>query len=304
MDGRYIYTRNFFPHLPVIKYQKYGDVGGIQRAIRRDYRDGKLDDIQAELIRPTRPTEYLFDLEDDTWEVRNLADDEAHRDALERMRSAVFDHIRESRDVMFLPESEMISRAGENAPYSIRQDAAYNPLDRMLEAAVLVGGGAAALPRQMELLDDSSDVVRYWAAVGIYASRDLLEGRIGHLTDHLDDPAPFVRAELAAAVYHASRDPAAKAEVEDCVLSGKMLLAHQAMQKILYMPGVAPDFADSVNELHRRLGDDQSPMSAKFPLGQSVEMYRSLYLGEGLIYPDDAEFASEEEKAPAIPTRE
>ena len=219
MDGRFVYTRNFFPHLPVLKYHKYSDVGGIQRSIRNDYHDGKLNEVQAKLVQPTRPTEYLFDIREDPWEIVNLVEDPAYESDLARLRTATYEHMRDIHDVMFIPEFEMVERAGPLCPYKARTDYAYNPLDEMIEAAELVGGGAEAIPLQIKLLEHDSDVVRYWAAVGIFAGRDILEGHTDILFDFLDDPAPFVAVEIAAALYHATRDPRAKTRIEEIIQS-------------------------------------------------------------------------------------
>jgi N-sulfoglucosamine sulfohydrolase len=54
----------------------------------RDYAEGKLNEIQAELVNPTRPLEYLYDLKNDSWEIKNLADDPAFKADLVRLREA------------------------------------------------------------------------------------------------------------------------------------------------------------------------------------------------------------------------
>jgi len=301
MDGRFVYTRNFFPHLPVVKYQKYSDVGGFMRSIRRDYVEGKLNPVQAELVEPTRPLEYLYDLLADTWEIRNLAEDPAYADDLRRLRQATFDHMHDVHDVMFLPEREMVRRARESSPYERRADVDYNPLSEMLKAAELVGAGAEALPRQIELLSHERDVVRYWAAVGIYAAREHLEPLTEAVRAKLDDPAAFVQVELAAALCAACRDPEAKRLLEEHLLSDDELLAHQAVEKILYMPKAAPEFAETFDKLHARLAEMSDVQSSYFPLEQGVEMYRSLYQSQPLYYEWDEPYHSEEEKARATP---
>ena len=298
IDGRFVYTRNFFPHLPAVKYQKYSDVAGFLRAIRRDYVDGKLDPVQAEMVEPTRPTEYLFDLAADPWEVRNLADDPTCQEDLLRLREATFGHMRELHDVMFLPEGEMVRRAGESTPYELRADADYNPLSEMLEAAELVGQGAEALPRQIEMLGHERDVVRYWAAVGIYAAREHLSPHADAVRARLNDPAPFVQIELAAALCAASGDPEAKSLLEEHILSDDGMLAHQAVQKVLYLPEVAHEFADAFDKVRARLGEMAPVQSSLFPLDQGVEMYRYLYQSKPLYYKDDEPYLSGDEGEP------
>lgn len=290
VDGRFVYTRVFMPHLPEVKYQKYSDVSDIQSIIRRDYDDGKLNDVQARLVEPTRPKEYLYDLTADPWEIRNLADDPDYEDHLQRLRDATFTHIRDINDVMFLPESEMVDGAAPASPCERRSDTDYNPLNAMLAAADRVGDGAEGVEDQLEWLADERDGVRYWAAVGIYAARDCLtDEQVERISDHLQDPAPFVRAELAAAACAASRLPEAQRILESLVLHDDRLIAHQAVSRILYMPEVAPNFADSIEELRRRLREDD-PSTLTFPADQAVDMYMHLYQDEDLYYECDVPY--------------
>ena len=293
MDGRFVYSRVFMPHLPVVKYQKYGDVGEIQQAIRRDYAEGKLNAVQAELVAPTRPKEYLFDLAVDPWEVENLAGNPAYEADLVRLRQATFAHIRQTRDVMFLPEVAMVERAAPKSPYERRADDDYNPLDAMLEVADRVGDGADGLPDQIARLRHPKDPVRYWAAVGIYAAREhLTPEQANALAEQLKDPAAFVRAELAAAVYIANGSPAAKRVLEELIHDDNPLIAHQASQKILYMPETAPDFADCMRSLQRRFQENPPSGWHTFPIQQALDMYMYLHLDEPLYYECDLPYLS------------
>lgn len=301
MDGRFVYTRVYLPHLPVVKYQKYSDVGDILRAIRRDYAAGELDDTQAELVRPTRPREYLYELADDPWEVRNLAGEPAYRDDLERLRAATVEHALEAGDVMFLPEREMIARAGTRSPYELRHDAEYNPLREMLEAAELIGAAdAAAL--QIALLDDPRDLVRHYAAAGIYAGRHELGGHLDAVRARLEhETSPIVAIELAAAVADASRlidgvpDAGAIGILAGFITSEDPYLAHQAIWKVLYMPELAHRFAGAIGAAHPRWqGQGNETMS--YPPLQAIEMFRYLYGGAPLYYEDDLPYVDPEER--------
>jgi uncharacterized sulfatase len=321
MDGRFVYTRNYFPHLPVVKYQKYSDVSDILRAIRRDYRAGKLDEVQAELVHPVRPLQYLFDLTADPWEINNLAQDPAYQTDLARLREETMAHARRVGDVMFLPETEMLRRAGDASPYSRRFEEEYNPLQAMLETADLVGR-PSALPKQMELLDQDDSAVRYWAAVGLFAAarmsrvdpkpwRDAALPDAAALRRHLEDPIATVRVEVAAALLGFSAAPAAGAtESEDgpdsasaseaqsvlgaAMVDGELLVAHQALEKVLYLPALAPRFARYVDAAAERIGDaNVPPGSPIFPVTEAIAMYRYLYQDAPLFYEQDRPYLAE-----------
>ena len=293
MDGRFVYTRNYFPHLPVVKYQKYSDVGDILRAIRRDYACGELDEIQAELVHPTRPTEYLYDLSADPWEIRNLADDPAFEPDLRRLREATLAHATEMRDVMFLPERQMTAGARERTPYDLRADTHYNPLPELLAAADLVGR-SGALGRQIALLDHPHDAVRYWAAVGIYAARSALGGHTATVRERMNDPSPEVQVELAAAVTEATADEAAANLLVSHITGDDPIVAHQALSRVLYMPAYAGRFRDAVEQAAERYRDQKEWIW--FPIRQAIDMYRYVYGGEPLYYEDDLRYVEPAER--------
>lgn len=66
--------------------------------------------------------EQLFDLEKDRDEIHNLADSPEHREILNRLRRAQQEWAVRIRDVGFLPEGEVHSRAGDDTPYEMAQD--------------------------------------------------------------------------------------------------------------------------------------------------------------------------------------
>jgi arylsulfatase A-like enzyme len=295
IDRRFVYTRVYYPHLPVQKYQKYSDVSDILRAIRRDYAAGLLDDVQGEIVAPTRPVEYLYDLEADPWEVRNLAGDPAYSGDLERLRAVTIEHARTVRDVMFLPERIMVEDADGSTPYERRFDETYNPLDALLEAAGLVGN-PDAVERQCALVGDDAAAVRYWAAVGLNAAArsDALPGMaVTAIANHLDDPTPEVRIELAAALLAQGAHglspgiQAARRVLGTAITDPDPLIAHQAVSRVLYLPTAAPAFAAAVESARARSDTEATIRGNRFPLEQAIDMYRYLYAGEPLYYERD-----------------
>ena len=293
MDGRFVYTRNYFPHLPVVKYQKYSDVGDILRAIRRDYALGELDEVQAELVRPTRPTEYLYDLSADPWEIRNLALDPAFEPDLRRLREATLAHATEVHDVMFLPERQMTAGARERTAYELRAHADYNPLPELLAAADLVGRHDA-LGQQIELLSHPHEAVRSWAAVGICAAGSSVGDHVDAVRERMNDPSPEVQVELAAAVTEATASEEAASLLASHITGGDPLVAHQALSRVLYMPARAHRFRDAVERASERYRDEEGWIW--FPVRQAIDMYRYVYGGEPLFYENDLRYVEPAER--------
>ena len=74
---RYKYIRNFLPQRPHLMPNAYKDAKRCYVALREAEAKGQLDEIQRMLFAPTRPAEELYDLQQDPWEIHNLAQDPA-----------------------------------------------------------------------------------------------------------------------------------------------------------------------------------------------------------------------------------
>jgi hypothetical protein len=90
-DPRYKYLRNFRPELPYLLWIPYRNRHPVMQEMWRLHGEGKLEGPQTLLFQDHRPVEELYDTQTDPYEINNLAHDPAHRDVLERMRSALDD---------------------------------------------------------------------------------------------------------------------------------------------------------------------------------------------------------------------
>jgi N-sulfoglucosamine sulfohydrolase len=132
--------------------------------------------------------------------LENLADQPEHQAVLERMRSELRSWILETRDLGFLPEADMFARAAGDPPYTMaRQPDAY-PVERVLDAAELVGK-TEALQQQVELLQDEDPAVRYWAAVGLHAAGSFNADVKPQLREAMRDVSTALDIEPKTAIF-------------------------------------------------------------------------------------------------------
>ena len=111
---RYRYLRNFMPERPFLQMNRYKEWSyPVLRLMRELHAEGKLDEVQSVLMAPRRPPEELYDLEEDPYEIRNLAASPEHQDVLETLRAALETWIVESNDQGRFPESPEIIRYWE-----------------------------------------------------------------------------------------------------------------------------------------------------------------------------------------------
>jgi arylsulfatase A-like enzyme len=109
-DARFLYIRNFHPELPYAGHITYRNQSAIMQEWFRLQAERTLSGAPALWMRTHRPAEELYDTQADPHQVRNLSDEMAHRETLERMRKAVADWMARIGDQGLVNEPEMIQR--------------------------------------------------------------------------------------------------------------------------------------------------------------------------------------------------
>jgi uncharacterized sulfatase len=192
-DQRYVYVRNYMPHRIGGQHVAYMFETPTTRVWKKLYDEGQLTPAQRIFWEPRQPEE-LYDLQTDPDEVKNLAFHEEHRATLRRLRQACRDWILRVRDVGFLPEDEIHSRAKGSTPYTMGHDDQKYPLKRILAAAE----NAAYAPEEVgiplaDALKDRDSAVRYWGAQGLLIRGKVVLPARTVLTKALADESPYVR---------------------------------------------------------------------------------------------------------------
>lgn len=164
-DKRYVYVRNYMPHLPHLQHVAYMYQTPTTQAWDAAYRAGTLSEESAYFF-GRRDSERLYDLEADPDEMHSLVDSPEHAEVLERMRGALKRIQLETRDTGFIPEPDMRMLYADEVFREFALDDDKYPLELILDVAER----ATREEPDVELLnelDNAHPVVRYWALMSI-----------------------------------------------------------------------------------------------------------------------------------------
>ena len=200
-DKRYIYIRNYKPHKIYGQFIDYMFQTPTTRVWRELYDAGKLSAPRT-FFWETKPPEELYDLSADRDEVNNLAKSAAHQEILKRLRQAQRQLAVRIRDVGFLPEGEIHSRAEGSTPYEMGHDDFRYPMERVMAMAEAASSlDPKDFPTIQKGFKDGDSAVRYWAAMGtLMRGQAAVSAAAGQLRQALGDHSPYVRSIAAQAL--------------------------------------------------------------------------------------------------------
>jgi uncharacterized sulfatase len=200
-DGRYVYLRQYMPHLPYGQHVSYMFQTPTTQVWKRMFDEGKLNEAQSIFWKP-KPAEELYDLQSDPDEVKNLAESPAHAAVLAKLRTAHEQWVMRVRDIGLLPEGEIHSRAAGSSPYEVGHDPAKYPLEKIWRTADLASRRRESdTPGMKQAMADGDSAVRYWGAMGLWMRGGAgVEAGRSELTAGLKDASPFVRIVCAQAL--------------------------------------------------------------------------------------------------------
>lgn len=234
-DGRYVYSRNFMPYLPQLRYIRYLEIGDIVKQIRSDHKNQLLDSLQESILIP-RPPEFLFDIKKDQWETKNLVDSPEHKDILKAMRKQLNNDLHKAKDVHFLPEYELGEIEKTTTPYEFRESDDRYPFDNIYAAAALSGKrDASTLKEEVQLLKSDNPIIRYWAVTGLQSHpKENLKSFKKDIEKAMEDSYPPVAVLASAMAYDHFGNKEAGQKLKQFCKSDNMHLALLALNSILY----------------------------------------------------------------------
>ena len=253
-NGKYMYSRNFMPFMPQARYIRYMEIGEIKQQMRKDLAENKLNPLQKSLFED-RPAEFLYDIENDIWETKNLATDPAHKTVLEKMRNQMKMEILQARDILLLPEYEIGLISEKTTPYEFRLTDKNYPVAQVYDAASLSGfRGKDIAEKQISLLGSSDKIIRFWAILGLRSQNPkILKTYSKQIIQAMNDSYPPVAVSASAIAYQQFGDKTAEGNLKKLCASENMDIALMAVNYLLYVDNKQP-FIETIRAVHNMKG--------------------------------------------------
>jgi len=261
-DGKYVYSRNFMPFMPQVRYIRYMEIGEIKQQMRKDLADNKLNPLQRSLFED-RPAEFLFDIENDIWETKNLANDPVYKSVLEKMQSRLKTEILHARDVLLLPEYEIGLISKTSTPYEFRLDDKNYPIAEIYKAASLAGFRSKSIAKQqITMLDNPDKIVRYWGILGLRnQSPEDLKPFSKAIIKAMNDEYLPVAITASVIAYQEFDNNSAEENLKKYCANENMDISLMAINNLLYVANKQP-FIETIQSVHKMEGRNYNVKAA------------------------------------------
>jgi len=262
------------PYIYEARYIRYMEIGDIKQHMRKDLAENKLNPLQKSLFEP-RPAEFLFDIENDLWETKNLAGEPEFQPVLEKMRELLKEEVLKSRDVMFLPEFEIGLLSKTTTAFEFSSDTEKYPLEEIYEAASLAGFREKEVAQQqMELLSDENPVIRYWAILGLRSQNpEILKPFSENILKAMDDEYPPVAVLASTIAYGMFNDKTAEENLKKFCTHENLDISLLAVYSLLYFyPSEREPFIETIWKVKEMNDRDYNVRAACMDFLGSLEL--------------------------------
>lgn len=200
-DSKFRYIRNYTPFRPHGQHIEYLWKAASMRSWEEEFKAGRLNKTQAAFWK-SKPTEELFDTENDPWEINNLASKPEYQSVLLRMRKANQDWMLCIKDTGFIPEADLMDRTKGTTSYDYMRSGKFK-LEPIINAAELATTpNVKNIPKLINLLQNSDAAIRYWGATGLLILGDKAKPAIAALKVAAMDNSSNVATAASEALYN------------------------------------------------------------------------------------------------------
>jgi uncharacterized sulfatase len=247
-DGRYVFIMHYLPQLPEGQHIGYM----FQQASTRVWHDlfvqgDQLKPAQEAFWKP-KPSEELYDLQNDPWETNNLVGNPDQNVTRARLSIGLGQWMVQTRDLGIVPEAQRLADSKGASPADVFASDTVLPQKEVLQAAIYAMDRSYVDGDTSEpMLAHANATARYWGVQGLLMrGKDVVLKARARLQELLTDTSPSVRVAAAEALGKYG-DEAEQAKAWEVLL-------HSAVP----MNGSSAEANEALNVIDR-LGDKALP---------------------------------------------
>ncbi len=233
-DRQYRYIRNYMPYRPALQKLDYLWKAESMAAWERAWKEGKCNEVQSRFFMP-KPSEELYDVNTDPWEVNNLIDDPGYLKIKERMSRALDEYLVRYHDAGFIPEGERSRKTEGTTSYEYFRSEQYRESEVQTAASLAVTAAPDDIPRLINYTGNESSEIRYWGATGLLILGEKTRGTIEALQKLSNDDSYVVRTVAAEALYHLGDKKTAFEVLRKVLAEGNQMEQVRALNAIDFM---------------------------------------------------------------------
>ena len=271
-DGRYVYIRNFMPHLPQGQYLAYMFEQASTRSWFDQFTTNKTLNADQDAFWKPKQSEELYDLQEDPYETQNLAYGPKHDFERQQLSFALSQWLVETRDLGIVPEALRLSQSKGSSPKDTFATEESLPYGDTLRAALTSSDRLMADPNYLsQLLASPTPSVRYWATTGyVVRGKPAVDADEAKLLPLLKDAAPSVRISTAYALAQHGSEAAQKQAWQVLLTSaniplGSTLEAVEALNVISHLGDKALPYKDQIAKLPINSPDSAPARVSEYP---------------------------------------
>ena len=226
-NEKYLYIRNYMPHLGYNQPTAWPDIGTIRHEFYKLAESENLNSPQSHFVSSRRPVEELYDCKRDPLNLSNLTNSPKHQKILIKLRNEHLRYALENRDWGYIPEYEAWEMGMKSSCWEIAKTGSIQ-WKRIIHAAELVG--RAEESKFVENLKSKNETIRYWGVIGLCAfEKRLSVNALSELKGTLMDPSPSVRIEAAnTLVRNGHPKPALSVLIKELEHENLIVVSHAA----------------------------------------------------------------------------
>lgn len=199
-NKQFRYIRNYMPYRAYGQHLEYLWLAPSVSSWENAYLNNECNELQSIFWKP-KPVEELYDSENDPWETNNLAENPEYSKTLEEMRAAYTDRIKKIYDTGFIPEADLLERAGETPFYDYVRSEKINYEEIVNAAEIATQGKSENVEILKEYLNSSESAVRYWGVTGLLILGENAREAVEELKIAVTDKSANVAVVAAEALY-------------------------------------------------------------------------------------------------------